>query len=62
MSGRVVEDVTVEISKKGKEKVKISLDKAQYEKLAADGSVLISFETPNDEVQAFYFPLDPKGK
>ena len=29
---------------------------SQYDKLAADGSALISFETPNDEVQALFVP------
>jgi LmbE family N-acetylglucosaminyl deacetylase len=61
MSGRVVDHVTVDFDKKkGKEveKVKISLTQAQYDKLAGNGSVLISFETPNDEVQALYAPVE----
>ena len=56
MSGRVVAYETVTFAKKGKEKVKFSLDRAAYDKLAADGSALISFETPNDEVQALFVP------
>ena len=56
MSGRVVKQVDVTITKKGKQKVKIDLDRSQYDKLAADGSALVSFETPNDEVQALFVP------
>ena len=44
----------------GKQKVTIPLDAATYAKLAADGSALISFETPNDEVQALDIPLSTK--
>ena len=54
MSGRVVKQVDVTFTKKGTNHVKI--DRAQYDKLAADGSALISFETPNDEVQALFVP------
>jgi hypothetical protein len=56
MSGRVVQQVDVTIAKKGKQHVKIALDRPQYDKLLADGSALISFETPNDEVQALFVP------
>jgi hypothetical protein len=56
MSGRVVKQVDVTITKKGKQKVEIDLTQAQYDKLVADGSALISFETPNDEVQALFVP------
>ena len=56
MSGRVVKQVDVTITKTGKQKVKIALDSAQHDKLAADGSALVSFETPNDEVQALFVP------
>jgi hypothetical protein len=56
MSGRVVQQVDVTIAKKGKQHVKIALDRPQYDKLLADGSALISFETANDEVQAFFVP------
>jgi hypothetical protein len=61
MSGRVVASASVEIAKR-KEKVKIAIDQSQYEKLAADGSALISFETPNDEVQALFVPELEKTK
>jgi hypothetical protein len=56
MSGRVVAQVDVTFAKKGKKNVKIDLTRSQYDKLATDGSALISFETPNDEVQALYVP------
>jgi hypothetical protein len=41
----------------GKQKVTIALTPSQYQKLAANGSALISFETPGNQVQAFYIPL-----
>lgn len=56
MSGRVVKQIDLTIAGKGKQKVEIALTQAQYDKLAADGSALISFETPNDEVQALFVP------
>jgi LmbE family N-acetylglucosaminyl deacetylase len=52
MSGRVVRDVEVSVSR-GKQRISIPLDSAAYAKLAANGSVLVGFETPNNEVQAF---------
>jgi LmbE family N-acetylglucosaminyl deacetylase len=55
MSGRVLKQVDVTITEK-KQTVKIELDRAQYDRLVADGSALISFETPNDEVQALFVP------
>jgi LmbE family N-acetylglucosaminyl deacetylase len=56
MSGRVVRDASFAIGT-GKQKVTITLDPDQYAKLAAAGSALISFETPDDAVQAFFVPL-----
>jgi LmbE family N-acetylglucosaminyl deacetylase len=56
MSGRVVRSAAFDVSA-GKQKVTITLDRAAYDKLAANGSALISFETPNNEVQAFFLPL-----
>jgi LmbE family N-acetylglucosaminyl deacetylase len=56
MSGRVVRAATFEITA-GKQKVSIRLDRDAFAKLADDGSALVSFETPNDEVQAFFVPL-----
>ena len=56
MSGRVIRDVEVSVSG-GTQHVSIPLDSAAYDKLAADGSALVGFETPNDEVQAFDIPL-----
>ena len=56
MSGRVVAHQTVTFAAKGKQKVTFSLDAAAWNKLAFGGSALISFETPNDEVQALFVP------
>src|SRR5439155_24941417 len=56
MAGHVVRDVKVSVSA-GKNTVVIPLDRAGYDKLANEGSALVSFETPNDEVQAFDVPL-----
>ena len=56
MSGRVVRDLAIAVSP-GMQRVTIPLDADAYAKLAADGSALVSFETPNDEVQAFDIPL-----
>lgn len=60
MSGRVIRDVKVSVSR-GRQQVSIPLDSAAYAKLAADGSALVGFETPNDEVQAFDISL-PEAK
>ena len=56
MSGRVVRDVEVAVSS-GMQRVTIPLDADAFAKLAADGSALLSFETPNDEVQALDIAL-----
>jgi LmbE family N-acetylglucosaminyl deacetylase len=56
MSGRVVRSAAFDVSA-GKQKVTITLDRAAYDKLATNGSALISFETPDNEVQAFFVPL-----
>jgi LmbE family N-acetylglucosaminyl deacetylase len=56
MSGHVVRDQVVAVGA-GKRKVAIPLDGAAYEKLAGDGSALVSFETPADQVQALDVPL-----
>jgi LmbE family N-acetylglucosaminyl deacetylase len=58
MSGRVVRDRVVAVGA-GKQKVKIALDGAAYEKLAGNGSALVSFETPAQEVQVLDVPLAP---
>jgi hypothetical protein len=64
MSGRVVDSLTLDFDKAhGKETqhLTIELTKEQYDKLAnGQGSVLVSFETPNDEVQALYAPIETK--
>jgi len=52
MSGRVVADRVVPVSAGGNS-VTIPLSAADRDRLAKDGRVLVSFETPNDEVQAF---------
>ena len=52
MSGRVVGDATANIDRAGQQ-VRIPIDAAAYERLERDGSALVSFETPDDEVQAF---------
>jgi LmbE family N-acetylglucosaminyl deacetylase len=56
MSGHVVRDVTTDV-RAGTQRVTIPLDSAAFAKLANGGSALVSFETPNDEVQAFDVPL-----
>jgi LmbE family N-acetylglucosaminyl deacetylase len=56
MSGRVVRDRVVQVTA-GMNHVSIPLDDAARAKLATDGSALISFETPNDEVQALDLAL-----
>jgi hypothetical protein len=55
-SGHVVRDVTAAVSA-GVQHVTIPLDAAGFAKLANGGHALVSFETPNDEVQAFDVPL-----
>ena len=52
MSGRVVRDVVVSVAA-GRQRISIPIDSAAHDKLAADGSVLVGFETPSDAVQAF---------
>ena len=56
MSGRVVRELEVAVSS-GMQRLTIPLDADAFTKLAADGSALVSFETPNDEVQAFEIAL-----
>jgi len=56
MSGRLVRAVTVPV-RAGRRRVSIPLGAAERERLAQDGSALISFETPADEVQALDIPL-----
>ena len=51
MSGRVVRDVAFDVTR-SRHRVTIPLDAAAYERLKRGGSALISFETPDDEVQA----------
>ena len=60
MSGRVVRDLEVAVTA-GKRTVSIPLDAAAYAKLSTNSSALISFETPQDEVQAFDVPLGVSG-
>ena len=51
MSGRVVRDVVVRL-RRGRQRILIPLDGAGYERLAREGSALVSFETPDGDVQA----------
>jgi hypothetical protein len=60
MSGRIVRDVEISVSR-GTERISIPLDSAAHDKLAAGGSALVGFETPNAEVQAFDISL-ARGK
>jgi hypothetical protein len=57
MSGRVIRDLEVQVTA-GTNHVSIPIDSAAHDKLAADGSALVGFETANDEVQAFDVDLD----
>jgi hypothetical protein len=61
MSGRVVRDVKVPLTH-GTHTVTIPLDAAAYDKLLADGSALVSFETPDGEVQAFDLEIGALGQ
>jgi len=58
MSGRVLASFEVKLDEKPfKDKLKIDItSREQYEQLRDAGSALISFETPNDEVQALFVP------
>ena len=51
MSGRVVGDRTVQITRP-RQRVRIPIDAVAYRRLKADGSALVSFETPEGDVQA----------
>ncbi|HEX5926568.1 MAG TPA: Ig-like domain repeat protein [Baekduia sp.] len=55
-SGRVVASEVVSMTA-GTQHVRIPLDAAGRAKLAKDGSALVSYLTPDDEVQAFDLPL-----
>jgi LmbE family N-acetylglucosaminyl deacetylase len=55
-SGRVVAERTLEMTA-GTQHVTIPLDAAGRAKLAADGTALVSYLTPADEVQALALPL-----
>jgi hypothetical protein len=56
MSGHLVKQDSQQITK-GVQRFSIPLTAAQRAKLAADGHLLISFETPQNEVQAFDLKL-----
>jgi LmbE family N-acetylglucosaminyl deacetylase len=56
MSGHVVADKASTLAA-GTQHVSLALDAAGYAKLAGAGSLLVSFETAADEVQAFDIPL-----
>jgi hypothetical protein len=57
MSGRVVRDVVVNLSR-GTRTVTIPLSAQASAALAGDGSALVSFQTADDEVQALDLPLN----
>jgi hypothetical protein len=57
MSGRLVRDVVVSIGGACRQHLSIPFDHTAHDNLVASGSVLASFETPNDEVQALFVPL-----
>ena len=56
MSGRVVRDVVVDVTR-SRQTIRVPLDAAARAALERDGSALISFETPDGEVQAFAIRL-----
>ena len=58
MSGRVVASGSATVTRAGPGKVEFDLTAGQADTLAASGSALISFETPDDEVQALFVPFD----
>ena len=60
MSGRVQGDETAELEA-GRTRVTIPIDAAAYDRLRADGSALVSFETPDGEVQALDLRLGGRG-
>jgi len=53
MSGFLIKDSVVQISAAGTQHVSIPIDSAGYQALQKQGSALISFQTPANEVQAF---------
>jgi hypothetical protein len=56
MGGRVVADVRKSITA-GKQTITIPVDAAGALKIASEGSALVAFQTPQDEVQAFDAPI-----
>jgi len=60
MSGRVVNRTDVTFTTRGTRNVQISLTRDQYDKLASNGSALVSFENASDQVQAFAITLPDK--
>jgi hypothetical protein len=56
LGGRVVGDESVEVSP-GASQVSMPIDAATFERLRADGSLLVSFESDGGQVQAFHVPL-----
>ena len=62
MSGRVLGEARDVDLQAGTRHLSIPLDAGEHDKLAADGRVLVSFETPQDEVQALDTPIGPPGQ
>jgi hypothetical protein len=56
LGGRVVGDETVAVGA-GTSQVSMPIDAATFERLRADGSLLVSFESEAEDVQAFHVPL-----
>ncbi|MGH3099090.1 MAG: PIG-L family deacetylase [Streptosporangiales bacterium] len=56
MSGHVVADTSVSVHR-GAQHVSVPISTAEHRKLARDGRVLVSFSTPDGEVQALDVPL-----
>jgi hypothetical protein len=61
MSGRVIRQLAVDLTP-GRRTVSIPLDAASAAKLASGASVLVSFVTPGNEVQAFDVPISSAGR
>jgi hypothetical protein len=61
MAGRVVRDKSVAVTA-GTQRVSIPVDAAARDRLARDGSALVSYETTADEVQALDLPLGDQGQ
>jgi hypothetical protein len=57
MSGAIVKEQVVNIAAAGSQTVSIALTEAQALRIASGASALVSFTTPQNEVQAFDVPI-----